>query len=124
MLRLLRRKGSVLVLDDDAAIQRLVGTLLRRAGYRVEIVGKGNEAIRAIGSSDFTAIVLDLMMPHEGGMTVIQHLRENNPALLQRVVVLTATPESVLRGIEKEVFAIVHKPFEPKELVDTIARIG
>jgi CheY-like chemotaxis protein len=124
MLRFLRRKGSVLLLDDDAAIQRLVSTLLRRAGYRVEVVGKGNEAIRALKSAEFSAIILDLMMPHEGGMTVIRHLRETRPELLHRVIVLTATPEAVLRGIEGEVFAIVHKPFEPAQLVETVARLG
>ena len=123
MIQLLRRRGSVLLLDDDAAIQRLVGTLLKRAGYRVKIVGKGNHAIDAIREDEYKALILDLMMPHEGGMTVIRHLRENRPELLQRVIVLTATPEAVLRGIEGEVFAIVHKPFDPDHLVQTVARL-
>lgn len=124
MMQLLRRKDSILLLDDDAAMQRLVGALLKRAGYRVTVVGKGNEAIKELETGVFKGIILDLMMPHEGGMTVISHLRETKPDLLQRVIVLTATPEAVLRGIEREVFAIVHKPFEPDDLVKTVARLA
>ena len=80
------------------------------------------EAINAL-EDEYKALILDLMMPHEGGMTVIRHLRENQPELLQRVIVLTATPEAVLRGIEGEVFAIVHKPFDPEHLVQTVASL-
>jgi DNA-binding NtrC family response regulator len=117
------RKARVLLLDDDVSIQKLVATLLRRAGHRVDVVGSGRRAIDAIGRNDYGALLLDLMMPTEGGMTVIQHLRETRPELLQRVVLLTGTPDSVLTGIRKDVFAVVKKPFQPDELVGTVGRL-
>lgn len=123
MLRPFRKKGRVLLLDDDVAIQRLVAMLLRRNGLRVDVVGKGNEAIAALQKADYDVVLLDLMMPHEGGMTVIRHLREHAPATLSRVIVLTATPGSVLKTIEGDVAAIVHKPFEPNELIGAIERV-
>jgi CheY-like chemotaxis protein len=54
---------------------------------------------------------------------VIRHLKEANRALLKRVIVVTASPESVLRNVEGDVAAIVHKPFEAQELLDTVARV-
>jgi CheY-like chemotaxis protein len=123
MFGLLRKKERVLLLDDDPAVQRLVSALLRRAGLRVQVVGKGNEAIAALKSGDFGAILLDLMMPHEGGMTVIAHLRDHDPKMLRRVIVLTATPGSVLTSLAREVAAIVHKPFAPEALVETVNRV-
>jgi DNA-binding response OmpR family regulator len=124
MLNMLKkRKGRVLVLDDDPAIQRLVAKILKNDGYAVEVVGKGNEAIESIAKTTFDVIILDLMMPHEGGMTVMRHLREQSPAMLQKVVLLTATPESVLRSIAPDIFAIVHKPFEPDHLLQTVRSV-
>ena len=123
MLRVFRKKGRVLLLDDDVAIQRLVAMLLRRHGLRVDVVGKGSDAIAAIGREAYDALLLDLMMPHEGGMTVIRHLRDSGSPMLSRVIVLTATPGSVLKTIEKDVAAIVHKPFEADALLATIDRV-
>jgi CheY-like chemotaxis protein len=121
MFRIFGRR--ILLLDDDASMQRLVSTLLRREGFRVTVVGKGLDAIEALKRTKFQAILLDLMMPHEGGMTVIRHLRETNAAMLQRVIILTATPAAVLKSVEKDVFAVVRKPFDPPELVDAVKRL-
>ena len=125
MLNLLRkRRGHVLLLDDDPAIQRLVSKILKGDGYKVDVVGNGKDAITAIEKTPFDVILLDLMMPHEGGMTVMRHLREQTPQLLQRVVLLTATPEAVLRTMAGDIAAIVHKPFEPAHLLETVRSVG
>jgi CheY-like chemotaxis protein len=121
----LKRKPRVLVLDDDVTMQKLVSMILKREGLRVDVVGSGRKAIEAIeGKNEYAAILLDLMMPTEGGMTVISHVRESKPALLQRIIVLTATPDAVLTGISKEVFAVVKKPFEASELVAAVKRLA
>lgn len=123
MLKMLKRGARLLVLDDDPSMQKLVGTLLRRAGYRTDIVSAGRQAIEKIEQNDYAAMLLDLMAPTEGGLTVIKHLRETKPELLKRVVLVTASPESVLRGIDKDVAAIVRKPFEADDLIETISRV-
>lgn len=120
---LLKSKPRVLLLDDDPSMQRLVATLLRRDGLRVDVVGKGLQAVEKLDQQQYDAILLDLMMPHEGGMTVIKVLREKSPQLLQRVILLTATPASVTKSIEKEVFAVVRKPFEAEALVATVRQL-
>jgi CheY-like chemotaxis protein len=123
MLNLLKRRPRVLVLDDDVAMQKLVAMLLKREGLRVDVVGDGRKAISSIEENDYAAVVLDLMMPTEGGMTVIKHLREDKPEMLKKVIVLTATPGSVLKGIAKEVFAVVSKPFQAGDLLSTVRRL-
>jgi DNA-binding response OmpR family regulator len=123
MLNLLKRRKHVLVLDDDVAMQKLVAMLLKRDGYRVDVVGDGRKAINSIDNNEYAAVLLDLMMPTEGGMTVIKHLRDEKPEMLRKVIVLTATPGSVLKGIAKEVFAVVSKPFQADELLSTVRRL-
>jgi len=124
MLSLLKRKARVLLLDDDPAMQRLISAVLAREGYRVDVVSEGSPAIEKIRSTDYGALLLDLMTPTEGGMTVIRHLKKENPKLLRRVVLVTASPESLLRTVAPDVAAVVQKPFEAAELVAAVQRIA
>lgn len=120
---MLRRKGRILLLDDDSAMQRLVSTLLRRAGYRVDVVSSGSQAIEHLGRRDYAALLLDVMTPTEGGLTVIRHLKEANPALLARVLLVTGSPDSILRGVTGDVHGVVHKPFRAEQLLAAIEEV-
>ncbi|HET7434608.1 MAG TPA: response regulator [Thermoanaerobaculia bacterium] len=123
MIRLLRPASRILLLDDDPSIQRLVSTLLKRDGHRVDVVSSGSQALEKLNAHQYDALVLDIMTPTEGGMTVIRELREAAPALLKKIILLTASPESILRPIESDVYAIVRKPFQPADLLDTIHKL-
>lgn len=119
----LKRKARILLLDDDVSMQKLMATLLRRAGYRVDVVSAGAQAIEKIGQEEYHALLLDLMTPTEGGLTVIKHLKKTKPQLLSRVLLVTASPESVLRSVSGDVSAVVHKPFEAEELLRAVERV-
>jgi len=118
------KKPRALLLDDDPSMQRLVTTLLKRNGYRVDVFQAGRDAIAAIAKAPYDVLLLDLMMPVEGGMTVIKHLRKANPAVLDRTLVLTASPESVIKTVAKNVAGVVKKPFEQKELIGAVKRVS
>jgi CheY-like chemotaxis protein len=122
MLRLRRKR--VLLLDDDPSMHRLVAALLKRRGYRVDAFLTGREAIAAIERDGYDVLLLDLMMPHEGGSTVIRHLRTNNPTLLDRALLVTASPEAVVALLAKEVAGVVKKPFQSHELLGAVKRVA
>lgn len=119
----LLRKGRVLLLDDDSSMRKLVSLLLKRANYRVDAFTSGNDAIAAIEKADYGAILVDLMMPLEGGATVIRHLRETAPELLRRVLVVTGAPDTVTRAVAGEVAGVVRKPFDATSLVAAVERV-
>lgn len=121
--KMLKRGARLLVLDDDTSMQKLVGTLLRRAGYRFDMVSTGALAIEKLGKNDYDGLLLDVMTPTEGGLTVIKHLKTAKPELLKRIVLVTASPDSVLKNVERDVFAIVRKPFDASELLETVERL-
>lgn len=123
MLPLLKRKARLLLLDDDPSMQRLMATLLRRQGHRVDVVSEAAQAIEKLSRYDYDALLLDIMTPTEGGMTVIKHLRNTKPELLARVVLVTASPDSILKSVSSDVFGVVRKPFEASELVSAIERV-
>ncbi|MEO8378556.1 MAG: response regulator [Acidobacteriota bacterium] len=123
MFPLLKRKARLLLLDDDVAMQRLISLLLQRHGYRVDVVSAGAQAIEKINQFEYAAMLLDLMTPTEGGLTVIRHLKEVKPASLQRIILVTASPPSVLKSVENDVAAIIQKPFVAEDLLATVQRV-
>jgi CheY-like chemotaxis protein len=123
MSPLLARKPRLLLLDDDPSMQRLMAMVLKKEGYRVDVVDSGASAIEKVNAEEYDALLLDVMTPTEGGLTVIRHLKKAKPALLKRILLVTASPQAILKTVEHDVFAIVHKPFEAKDLVGAIARM-
>lgn len=123
MLHLLARRGRVLVLDDDPSMQKLIAGLLRRHGLRVDVVSSGSQAIEKLQRTVYAALLLDVMTPTEGGITVIRHLKTANPALLRRVLLVTASPASILRSVAHDVAGVVHKPFEHATLLAAVDRV-
>jgi CheY-like chemotaxis protein len=124
MRPLFKRRKRVLLLDDDPSMQRLVALILGKEGFRVDVFANGSQAIAALAQDTYDVLLLDLMMPVEGGMTVIRHLRDKNPAMLKRSILLTASPESLIGALSGEVKTVVQKPFEAKQLIDAVRRMS
>lgn len=112
----------VLVLEDDTMMQKLVVRLLRSLHVRVDVFGNGRDVVRKVDvqGERYDALLLDLMMPHDGGLTVLRHLREHYPALLRRVILMTASTNSIIEPWAPLVFAVVHKPLNGSVLVTTV----
>ncbi len=124
MRSLFKKRKRVLLLDDDPSMQRLVAHILGKEGFRVDVFLTGRQAIAALSKGEYDVLLLDLMMPHEGGMTVIRHLRVNNPDVLTRSILLTASPDSLIDALSGEVKTVVQKPFEPQQLIDAVRRMS
>jgi len=116
------RHKRVLLLEDDTSMQKLVAKLLRSIHVRVEIFGDGPAVIARIatGGERYDALLLDLMMPHAGGLTVLRYLRDNHPSLLGRVILVTGSGSAITDPWSHLVFAIVPKPFDGSALVTTV----
>jgi two-component system, OmpR family, response regulator MprA len=111
-------KRSVLVVEDDAAIRRLVRMVLLREGYDVEIAGDGLEAVLKLGVRDYDAIILDLMMPNLDGFTFMKTMSENDPDRLRRIIVTSAASPGVIKErLHGQPFALLPKPFDLSDLV-------
>jgi CheY-like chemotaxis protein len=114
---------SVLVIDDDAAIRRLITTLLKRANADVESVPDGRDALARLGSRPYSVIILDLMMPAVDGFGVLERVSETMPELLKRIIVLTAVSQNTLTKLDAEtqVWRVIRKPFDIDDLVRSVA---
>ncbi|HVT45701.1 MAG TPA: response regulator [Thermoanaerobaculia bacterium] len=108
-------------MDDDHAIRSLVTTLLTREEYDVDTASDGLEAVLKLGLSEYSLIVLDLMMPLVSGFEILQFLSEQRPAMLQRVVVMTAVGEKDLQGLKGyDAVPVIRKPFDIADLMRAV----
>jgi CheY-like chemotaxis protein len=112
----------VLVVDDDEPIRRLIGTVLRRAGYGIDEARHGGEAVGMIQQNDYDVVLLDLMMPVLSGFEVIDWMLDNDHERLRCVVVMSAAADRDLARLDpRMVFSVLRKPFDLAVVVETVA---
>ncbi|MFC4942015.1 response regulator transcription factor [Pseudonocardia sp. GCM10023141] len=112
-----------LVVDDDVTVREVVTRYLDRAGYRVDVAGDGEQALRSVADRMPDVVVLDLMLPRLGGLEVCRRLRRSSVGV--PIVMLTALGEEEDRvlGLELGADDYVTKPFSPRELVLRVASV-
>jgi two-component system, OmpR family, response regulator len=106
----------VLVVEDDVRMAAAIRRGLRYEGLIVDIVGDGEQALRAVGANDFDAIVLDVMMPGLDGFETCRRLRLDG--IWVPVLMLTARDavEDRVRGLDGGADDYLTKPFSLAEL--------
>jgi DNA-binding response OmpR family regulator len=117
-------EGRVLVVDDEPAIRALVAKIVDRAGLPVDTAFNGADAIARMEETEYTVVVVDLMMPIVDGFGVVDHVRKlrgPRPA----VIVISAGDSGMLRKLDGTVVhSVLRKPFDIDELGDLIAAVA
>ena len=92
----------VLVVDDEAAIRRVVSRFLTRRGYEVVEAADGGAALRLLRSGDFDVILSDLRMPGLGGDELLRRLRAEGGGLERRLVFVTGDVDWTPSGADDD----------------------
>jgi CheY-like chemotaxis protein len=112
-------KGRILVADDDPAILRLIATIVEKEGFTVVTARDGREAFKALqADADFTAAVLDVVMPHISGPELVRHMRTEKRFMKIPVIMMTAEQDPKLSSDSFAAGAVVFlpKPFTTTQL--------
>ena len=109
----------IMVVDDQEANVRAVGSLLSRTGFDVVPCFSGMEALDRIAVAPPDLVLLDMCMPHMDGFQVLESLRANEATRALPVIFLTADHErdSLVRAFSAGAVDYVTKPFVPEELL-------
>ncbi|HEX8491518.1 MAG TPA: response regulator [Pyrinomonadaceae bacterium] len=110
----------ILVVDDNAELQHLLGSALRGEGYEVIRADDAFEGFAAIEKEPIDLALLDVMMPKMDGLTMLSQLRARNKEL--RVIIMTAltTPEAALSALRDQACDFLAKPFDLPQLYSAI----
>ena len=109
--------SSILVIEDDANIQRVLQRLFSAEHYDVKTASEGNQGWEFFASSSPEAVILDLMLPGISGRQLCRSIKESSPET--PVVVLSAISDVADKVLLLELGAddYVTKPFSPRELL-------
>ena len=106
----------ILIIDDDERLCGMLQVYLGNAGYQVHCCHTAKEGIHALKHEDFSALVLDLMLPDGDGLDVCRDIRGFSQI---PILMLTARGDTMDRivGLEMGADDYLPKPFEPRELL-------
>ena len=117
------KRSRILVIEDDAAMARLLRALLECAGYEVQTQGSGSAALTDAAEMTPDLVILDLGLPDMNGYEVCRQLRQQFQPWSLPILMFTGMDKPVdqLRGFAFGADAYLTKPCEPEELLKTVA---
>jgi len=116
------RSPHILIVDDDREIRTLLMRFLGEHGYRVTPAADGKGMMAALRAGRFDLIVLDLMLPGEGGLQLCRRVRQEMTIPILMLTALSSEADRVL-GLELGADDYLTKPFSPRELMARINAI-
>ena len=114
--------ARILIAEDNAEIRALVSSILVEEGHKVSVAQNGQQALDMMLEDTPDVLLLDIMMPHMDGYTVLKEIKSSGIRESMKIMILTAkTSESDwVRGYKLGADAYVTKPFDIDELTGQI----
>ena len=115
--------ASILVVDDEPAIQDILTWSLAAEGYRVATAGSGEEALTRVEEQDFDIILTDIVMPGLDGLEVLERSRVLNPRAAVIVMTAYAALETAIAALRRGACDYLEKPFSIEDLKERVQRL-
>jgi DNA-binding response OmpR family regulator len=119
---LVQTEATIMLVDDEESIQKLLTYPLQREGYRVVQARDGEEALKRFSEQPVDLVVLDVMLPRDDGLEVCRRLRSDSAVPL---ILLTARDDEVdkVLGLELGADDYITKPFSIREFRSRIRAV-
>jgi DNA-binding response OmpR family regulator len=115
-------QARLLIVDDESYIRLVIAKALSLAGYHVEAVATGDEALALLAHSSFDLMLLDMLMPGMTGDEVLWRARELKPELLIIVLTGNATLENAIVAVKSAAADYLLKPTSIHQIIDAITK--
>jgi DNA-binding response OmpR family regulator len=118
--------ASIIVIEDEAAIRRLVTRILGRKGHAVREAANGRDGVALHKSEPADLVITDLFMPEQDGIATIQQIREFAPATPILAMSGGGSRGSTDSFADAELVgaqAVLQKPFSPNELEAAVGEL-
>jgi len=113
---------KILIVDDEAGMQRLLSRVLTREGYQATPVGSAREALELISQDSFDLMITDIQMPEMNGLELLREVKEFDPSLTILVMTAYGTVESAVEALRNGAYDYLTKPFETDEIRLAVAK--
>jgi DNA-binding NtrC family response regulator len=116
---------TILVVDDEAGLRRVLERILTRHGYRVLVAGSAETAYELLTAETADALLLDIHLPTMSGLALYLAIIHRWPALEGRIAIMTGDAEAdeVRTWLEHHRCAVIRKPFNLEQVTDWVAAV-
>ena len=118
-----RASGTVLVVDDDDDMRRVLRDFLEGDGHRIVEAASGAEAIALVESERFDAVILDKEIPEMNGLDVLAVLHRRHPRLPVIFVTAFGGPAVAEESLHRGALHYVEKPFRIASMLETVQAV-
>jgi DNA-binding NtrC family response regulator len=117
-----KQEGTVLIVENEANMRRVLATLLRRDGLQIVEAADGQQGLERLAAQRIDAIVTDLKMPRMNGLELLEEVCKRHREV--PVILLTAfgTVGSAVEALKQGAFDYLTKPFDPDEIRQVVAK--
>ena len=109
--------GSVLIIDDEAAIRESLETLLEFEGYTVASAETGEEGLTRLAETPFDLVLLDFSLPDRNGLEVLAEIRSRDPQLAVIMITAYGTVDNAVRAMQSGATNFIQKPWDNEKLL-------
>ena len=113
-------QGSVLIIDDEAAIRESLQTLLEIEGYEVETATDGGEGLTRLAERPFDLVLLDFALPERNGIEILHDIRERDSELTVIMITAYGTVENAVNAMQAGANNFIQKPWDNEKLLADI----
>ena len=110
------KKHSILLIDDDESLRKIISHNLTSDGYRVVSASGGKEGLEIFKKENFDLIITDLKMPDLDGMDVLKEVRRLKNDVIVIMITAYGTIEKAVEALKTGAFDYITKPFNRDEL--------
>ena len=114
--------ASILIVDDEPSIRKVLTAQLARHGYEVHTAADGETAVAMLGEHPVDVVITDLKMPGMDGLALLGHVHELLPATPVIMITAHGTVETAVEAVKRGAFDYITKPFEQEEIRSAVEK--
>src|SRR6201986_324117 len=109
--------GSILIIDDEAAIRESLETLLEFEGYSVHSAETGEEGLARLSERTFDLVLLDFALPDRNGLEILADIRSRDSELAVIMITAYGTLDNAVRAMQQGATNFIQKPWDNEKLL-------
>src|SRR5581483_8821775 len=113
---------TLLLIDDDPAIQEVLADRLESLGYQVLAAANGQEGLALLEKEGPQLILLDIELPDMNGLEVLKEMRQREAEITVVIITAHGTVERAVQAMKEGAYDFITKPFEPAHIALTVQR--
>ena len=115
--------SSILVVDDDEEVRKMLSAILEDGGYSVETAKNGGDAVKICKKFSFDAALVDIELPDIKGIELLGILKKIRPKMVKIIITGHPSLENAVKAVNEKADGYVLKPFKVELLLELISKL-